>query len=104
MHAGQVEVGFSDAKIAKSLQAAAPQRGEFVEQLVGGFICDQGLKREPFKGFEGSLVLAVEDDAHARNPIGQFAMHQVAEHIDRAKGLWRPPAIATPQTSPAAAR
>src|SRR5271165_7480010 len=87
MHAAQVELSLSNAKIAERLKTLPPQFRKLSEQLFQGLAGDQVLKCEPVKWIERLFVLVIQDSSYARNPVGQLTVHEVSDNIEWAEGL-----------------
>jgi hypothetical protein len=68
-------------------QVLAAEAGEIVQQLLKRFALTLLRLRETIKGIKGPRFAAVQDDLHARHPVGTLADDQVAHDVERAPGL-----------------
>ena len=87
MHAAQLELSFSNAKIAERLKTLPPQFRKLIQQLFQGLARDQVPKCEPVKWIERFFVVVIQDNSYARDPIGQLTVHEVPDNIEWAEGL-----------------
>jgi hypothetical protein len=69
MQTAQVKLLFTNAEIAKSVEAVSSQSRKLVKDLFDAFACNHLLEPEPVKRIERLRLLVLEDHPDAGNPI-----------------------------------
>jgi len=86
--AAAIEVGGLNIQGAELGEIGGTDAGKFVEQLREGFALDFSGVTGPIEGNEGLVFAGLQDHSGARDPVGAFAVDQVADNLERAPGVF----------------
>src|SRR4051794_28369096 len=73
--------------VSDNLQVGPAKLGEAVEKRVQRLAGEATELGEAVKGLERPTFAVLQDDAGARNPVGLFAVNEMAHHVERAPGV-----------------
>src|SRR5262245_23089466 len=81
------QIGDGQVERRECGQAVTPTRRELVEQALDRAALREFELRESIERLEGGAVAVLEDEPGARQPVGLFAVNEVAEDVERAPTL-----------------
>jgi hypothetical protein len=96
MHPSTVELGRREGERLETLQTYCPELRKGFQQLVEGLTSGVPKLGEPIERREGPPITVRKNQLEPRNPIGTFAVNQMAYDIERTPTL-RPFVLKSPR-------
>jgi hypothetical protein len=81
------EVRGRELEAAHIIEVRASQEAELGQEIDHGPSRDLVSKAESIERNERLLIAPFEDEPDARNPVGLFAVDQMADHVSRCEGV-----------------
>jgi len=83
----QCQLSLGEAPVSDDLEVGLATLGEAVEERVQRPAGEATELGEAVKGLERPALAVLQDDAGARDPVGLFAVDEMADHVERAPSV-----------------